>query len=266
MLMVLIGMSTLYINLSNAPYSKLLDEIKKERDYKEKPDVWEIVDNGNYSLNRERVKIFRSLVDEGYKFTIHCPYDETIDLCNPEPSKRKEVIKRVKTSIHFAADIEALTYILHPGFKPKINVDDKLIRTLNQESIITLFDYADSIGIEMALENMPPSPFSTMVYPIEFEELIECTGLNLKLTFDAAHAYIGGLIREFLAKLSNRFLIVHVHDTRGSYDEHLNIGEGSIDWKYIISKLENNFYGFYIVEACKEPFKSLTILKDMIFK
>ncbi|MCX8192092.1 MAG: hypothetical protein N3F06_04725, partial [Nitrososphaerales archaeon] len=108
--MVLIGISTLYLNLSKVPYSKLLDEIKKDRDYKEKPDVWEIVDNGDYSLNKERVKILRSLLGEGHRFTVHCPYDETVNLCNPEPFKRREAINRVKNSIEFAADIEALTY------------------------------------------------------------------------------------------------------------------------------------------------------------
>ncbi|MCX8191548.1 MAG: sugar phosphate isomerase/epimerase, partial [Nitrososphaerales archaeon] len=187
-------------------------------------------------------------------------------LCNPEPSKRREAINRVKNSIEFAADIEALTYTLHPGLKPKIGLEDKSIRALNQESIVTLLDYADSIGIKATLENMPPGPFYTMVYPIEFEELIEVTGLNLKITFDAAHAHIGGLVREFLARLSDRFLMIHVHDTRGGRDEHLNVGEGSIDWEYIISKLKNDFSGSYIVEAIREPFRSLSILKDKILK
>ena len=43
---------------------------------------------------------------------------------------------------------------------------------------------------------------------------------------------------------------IHAHDNFGDEDAHLAFGEGSIDLKYIINKLEEKSYdGIYIIEV-----------------
>lgn len=262
--MALIGLSTLYLNLSGVSYRELLDELRRERDGV-RMEVWELVDNGDYSLNKERVKLLQTLVDEGYRFTVHCPYDITANLCHPNSGIRRNAIEKVKTSIDYASDLEALAYVLHPGRRVKEGMDERLAKGLHQQSMVALLDYGDAAGIKVAVENMPPGYQYFMVHPAEFEELSETTGLDVKVAFDAGHAHIGGLVRSFLKKLSHKFAVVHVHDTRGGRDEHLNIGEGVIEWKYIVSELVGRgFSGIYIVEAIREPFKSIEALKRLL--
>ncbi|MEM3437836.1 MAG: sugar phosphate isomerase/epimerase, partial [Nitrososphaerales archaeon] len=132
-------------------------------------------------------------------------------------------------------------------------------------SILTLYDYAESFGLRVALENMIPNSKNFMTKPIEFEDFLERNRIKLKITFDIGHAYIGNLIDEFVSKLSDKFFIIHAHDNNGIKDEHLGIGDGSINWNAFIKRLiELDFNGIYIVESIEKPYESVARLKEML--
>ena len=59
--------------------------------------------------------------------------------------------------------------------------------------------------------------------------------------------------------------MVHITDNDGVNDSHLNIGEGTIDWKKLVGGLQKQrFDGMYIVEAVKDPMKSIDALKTLL--
>ena len=61
------------------------------------------------------------------------------------------------------------------------------------------------------------------------------------------HANTVGLIDEFLDQLKDRISHVHIHDNMGKKDEHLPLGEGTVNWKQIMEKL-SNYKGIFVTE------------------
>jgi len=262
--MVLVGLSSLYIFLKGEPFEDIIKEIDSERESSQNPDIWEIVDEGHHSLTSKRVKLIQGLSSQGYKFTIHSPFGR-INIADLDTGRRHESLAKLKKSIESSAEIEAKAFILHPGLKAK---DKDLARAerLNEESILTLYEYAESSGIVLALENMNSNTQYFMTNPIDFEEFFERNNVRLKIVFDIGHANIGASLNEFLSKLSDRFYIIHSHDNEGDRDEHLGIGDGSIDWRGIMSQLIYvEFKGIYIVESVLKPYESVAKLKEMLY-
>ncbi|MGQ9468782.1 MAG: sugar phosphate isomerase/epimerase family protein [Nitrososphaerales archaeon] len=259
--MAIVGLSALYLVLKGEPFENLIKDITSEREGNEKPDVWEIVDEAHHSLIDKNLKSIQDLSSQGYSFTVHSPYSG-INIADIDASRRRESLTKLKRSIGSAAKIEAKVFILHPGLKAK---DQIIAQMLNEESILTLYDYAESFGLTLALENMIPNTQSFMTKPIDFEDFLERTRIRLKIAFDTGHAHVGALVNEFVSKLSDNFIIIHVSDNNGIKDEHLGIGDGSIDWDSFTNQIMRvDFRGIYIVESVEKPYESIAKLKEML--
>ncbi len=116
-------------------------------------------------------------------------------------------------------------------------------------------------GINLALENMPLTFITVGREPWELEEMTE--GMEIEWCFDVGHANTTGTIDEFLKK-KERFANIHIHDNMGKEDEHLPIGEGTIDWKKVLSEL-NGYGGNFVLEQDKgmgDALKSLEYLRS----
>jgi len=261
MIMAIVGLSTLYMLLKGEPFENLIRDITSEREENENPDIWEIVDENPHSLIQKNLKSIQDLSSQGYSFTVHFPYNE-INIADLNALRRRESLAKLKKSIDSAAKIEAKALVLHPGLKVK---DPMMAQRLNEESILTVYDYAESFGLTLALENMNPNMQYFMTKPMDFEDFLERTRIRLKIAFDIGHAHIGALIDEFVSKLSDRFIMVHAHDNNGMRDEHLRIGDGTIDWDGFTDQLmELEFRGIYIVESVEKPYQSIARLREML--
>ncbi|MGQ9718410.1 MAG: sugar phosphate isomerase/epimerase family protein [Nitrososphaerales archaeon] len=259
--MTIVGLSTLYIILREEPFEHVVRDVEYEREEDERPDVWEIVDDAQHPLTHDNLRLVQGLYSQGYSFTIHSPYSG-LNIADLDESRRRESLARLKKSIESAARIEAKALVLHPGMKAR---DQTISQRLNDESIITLYDYAESFGIVLALENMNPNTQYFMIEPSEFEEFFERNSIRLRMTFDLGHAHIGSLEKDFVSRLSDKFMIIHAHDNNGAKDEHLGIGDGSIDWESITTQLnEMDFRGMYIVESFEKPYESVARLRGML--
>ncbi|OPY26526.1 MAG: hypothetical protein A4E31_01455 [Methanomassiliicoccales archaeon PtaU1.Bin030] len=60
-----------------------------------------------------------------------------------------------------------------------------------------------------------------------------------------------GLVKEFL-RLKKRIINLHVHDNRGEFDEHLPIGDGTVDFPQVIKGLKG-YRGRYVIESRNLP-------------
>ena len=68
------------------------------------------------------------------------------------------------------------------------------------------------------------------------------------MTLDIGHANHAGYAPDEM--IFDSIKHIHAHDNFGDEDAHLAFGEGSIDLKYIINKLEEKSYdGIYIIEV-----------------
>lgn len=263
-----IGLSTLFLLQNNKSFEDMVREIARKRSDDASPDYWELVDEDIHALNKDRVKKILRLKEQGLYFTLHCPYFVAAKISHPDAAIRKPAVKRMKNSIEFAAAVDAQSWVLHPGCVHEGFEKDESLRA-NHESIVTLSDYAKSNGVKAVLENMSPKPWNTlkslMSTPDEFQRFFKSAKPGMMINFDVGHAHLGDLEFGFIEKLSDRFLAIHCHDNNGVTDDHLNIGEGNIEWDEVCRNLSaKRFRGIYTVEAVKKPRNSIKKLKRII--
>jgi sugar phosphate isomerase/epimerase len=62
---------------------------------------------------------------------------------------------------------------------------------------------------------------------------------NTGLTLDVGHANLLGAeaIEEFITTINDKIFLIHIHDNEGKRDQHLVIGEGTIDFPRLFSLL-----------------------------
>ena len=252
--MPLLGLSSLYVTLFDHPLESFLCDINDHH-----LPVAEIVNFKSTVLNNQNISALKKT--DSIKLSVHSALDTVSDICNPDPDARNTALRKLKQSIDDAVDIGAVAFVQHPGLK---TYDIENGWELNCDSLLTLIDYGKSRGIKVLIENMVPKK-SYMASPSEFSEFIKTNNVNLDIAFDTGHAHIAGNIDEFIQKLASYFFMVHITDNDGVNDTHLNVGEGTIDWKKLVGGLrKQRFDGMYIVEAVRDPMKSIDEMKALL--
>ena len=252
----MLGLSSMYTALFDKPMESFLADIKANLN---DLSVAEVFDFKTTELNEQSTALLKET--NGVKFTVHGPFDVASKISDPSNESRKLAITKIKSSIDFAADIEAVAYVQHPGNKTFSSDSD--LWELNCQSLVDIIDYGNSRGMKIGIENMTPDK-GFMATPSEFEEFSKANNIDLNLVFDTGHANVANKLGEFVEKYASKFLIIHVTDNSGDKDLHLNIGQGNIDWMKLIQSLKNNFNGIYVIESVWEPLKSLTKLKSFL--
>jgi sugar phosphate isomerase/epimerase len=254
----MLGLSSMYVSLFENTIENFIDDLKLNGDG---ITIAEIVDFNTTSLdNKFTLAALKKITEK--QLTVHCPFEPSSNISNPKEEYRKLAIAKLKLSIDHAADIGAVGFVQHPG--SKIFAYDKHSEELNNDALLHLIDYGNIRGIKVGIENMPPN-VGFLSTPAEFDEFIKNNNLNIRIVFDTGHANLARNIDDFVKKYSSKFMQLHVTDNDGKSDGHLNVGDGTIDWKKLISGLRTNgFNGAYVVEAAKDPFESIATLKQML--
>ena len=181
------------------------------------------------------------------KYSIHSPFMD-VNIAALQDKSRINSVDQIKDSIDLANKINAEAVVVHPGLAPFLANKyflNKVYETA-KNSIKELGEYGNDLGVLTTIENMPT--FDAMIY-YNLEDLHELlTSLDMSMTLDIGHANHAGYSPE--AMYFDSIKHIHAHDNFGDDDAHLALGEGSIDLKYIINKLEEkNYNGIYIIEV-----------------
>ncbi len=156
---------------------------------------------------------------------LHAP---TIDL-NPaslNPGIREETIKQLYETIDLASEIGAKAITTHPGLIHRL--EDRIRNMALYYSIETLKDaniYAEDFGIIFSVENMPHRYAYFCNNPQEHTYFTRECGSHA--TLDLGHANTSGELEKFLDM--PRIHYYHVSDNNGEKDQHLSLGEGTLD-------------------------------------
>lgn len=108
---------------------------------------------------------------------------------------------------------------------------DLVIRRLHK-----LLALAREYGVQMAVENVGLVTKNNLLFPLpEFLRLFdELPGA--KALLDVGHAHINGWDPAEVAEaLGNNLIACHLHDNNGGGDQHLPIGQGTVDWNCFFS-------------------------------
>jgi sugar phosphate isomerase/epimerase len=183
---------------------------------------------------------------------------------------RKGVVQHFKDFIDLAHGLGARYLIIHCGvyfrqFRPR--VQECLVQNLKEAA-----GHAERWGVPLLLENMNRIPQTPAGKPwdlsfeqpeisylgITVEELAEIFGkVNssiLGFSLNVAHAnLLGGGFIPFLEAFGDRLGNVQVSDNNGITDEHLPLGQGTVNFDALIQQLKRmNYQGTLSLAISKE--------------
>ena len=163
----------------------------------------------------------------------HLPF--SVEICR-NPDVLPIFCEKMYKSIDAAKMIGVDYAVLHPSTVQEnatvYNRERWRDRTLTH--LAPFAEYAVKKGVSIALENMPiyNNDGSVIRYCASVEDVCEMAdALGFSVCFDFGHANtIGARMSEFISYIGRRLTVLHVNDNMGTLDDHLPIGDGSIDW------------------------------------
>jgi len=223
---------------------------------------WEIVGDGNYKLDDPGC--FRRIEDviasTNLGITVHAPYGD-LNLATLNDPIWHESIRQVCTCIEHASRITDRVTI-HPGYLSPIGkLMPKKVWDLQKEALIQIGRCASEHSVLACLENMIGVKEFLCRMP---EELIGMTeGIEgIGMTFDFGHANTIGKVNDFLPHVG-KASHVHIHDNHGMSDEHLALGDGTVNWESVGRRISADYHGIIVIEgrSIEEARKSITVFR-----
>ena len=208
--------------------------------------AWEIVGEGKHYLPDIEKRFLSAAPSFDIRFSVHAPLSD-INIGSLNSRARERSVQEVCDTLQAAGRMSINLCTIHPGFYSPMGMLDKpSVGARTRESLAIIEKAANDSGVRVALENMPVmGPMMMGCTPETLLQLLE--GLDFGICLDIGHAHTAHSIDEFLQH-KDRLINVHIHDNLGERDEHLAIGEGSIDFKRVLRGL-SGYDGRYVIEA-----------------
>lgn len=171
--------------------------------------------------------VAQTLATANVRPTLHAPF---FDL-NPgalDPLIRQVTHQRLAQTLTVAARLNAHLMVIHPGVdKWRYPNLEHVWKALAKDFFPPLIEQAAAGDCRLAVENIyeeTPEILVQLVDEIDSEWLGHC--------FDAGHWQLFGKLsmKEWLDAIGPRLYHLHLHDNHGYADEHLPVGEGTIDF------------------------------------
>ena len=167
----------------------------------------------------------------------------------------------------YANALNAYLWVFHPGVKTGISMfypEEEWKQ--NSKSLRELHETAEEYGLNIAIENLPEKYGFIMKQSKDFQKFYRETGLNdVGIVLDVGHANLEGQVEEFLRKLPDKIVHIHVSDNMGENDQHLGIGYGKINWQRFAETLrEIDYDKIVMIEAVEHVEESLQKLRRLL--
>lgn len=225
----------------------------------------ELTDEGLHALTQLRVERLLELkASYGLRYALHAPFAD-INIAAYDAFVRETVLRRLEASIRWASALGVEALVFHPGAKGAMELFYPGIAwRMNLESVRRLLKFARDYGVSAMIENVP-EPFPFLLKSVEdFERFYDEVGLDVMMVLDIAHASLRGETEEFIRRFRGRMGHIHVSDNLGGSDEHLQLGEGSIDWEKTMAAVKaSRFEGWVVVESFNGVGESLRLLERL---
>jgi sugar phosphate isomerase/epimerase len=185
--------------------------------------------------------------------SVHAPFGTSRDFASDERSYRHAGILAALAAARSLSGHPGAIVVVHPSDLPRdaVSTGARLRNAL--ESLLHVDRGCEELGVRLAIET--PLPHLVGGHPDEMAWLLERLPAGVGLCLDIGHAHLGRSIGAFINVAGDRLMHVHMHDNRGTHDDHLIPGEGLIDWCEVFDGLRRVGYaGALILElACEQP-------------
>jgi len=118
------------------------------------------------------------------------------------------------------------------------HLNDGYLSCENKKRLKNVISYAVDLGVDMLYESN-----STLVADYAYDVLESFPELGYVLDFGHLNngygsRKLGCEIDEFVSKVKNRVVYVHVSNNSGRRDEHNGLDDGTLDWRHILDMLD----------------------------
>ena len=194
-------------------------------------------------LRLQKDDIAKALRAKGMGLVCHLPtFVGTADLTE---SLRRASVAEMHASFLLAAELGAEKVVLHPSMVGGMGAFVlPLVKQLAFDFLAEMVAAADKLGLLICLENMFPRNLLG-VFPEDFAEIFQAFPA-LKLTLDSGHAHIddskGPRLPQLVQQFGKRIGHLHFSDNKGRRDDHLALGQGTIDFQGLVRSLKEVGY------------------------
>jgi sugar phosphate isomerase/epimerase len=141
--------------------------------------------------------------------------------------RRRQAVGEIAAALNVAARVPFRYLVVHVGVPVRTASTDNHAESARR-SIEEICELAEARTIGVALEVMPNSLSSAPALVTLIEDQLD--GIDVGVCLDYGHAHLMGDLGEAVETVSGHLWTTHVHDNRGTQDEHLVPYAGSIDW------------------------------------
>lgn len=193
------------------------------------------------TFDRVRIARVRRLMDRsGIRCGLHSA--SFVNSAEIMPIVRKAVVADLKAYVDLTKALACEYLVIHMGFHFSVYLD-RVTRAL-YDTLAEVTEYGERKGIPLVIENMNhmgrASEFQYLgVTTDEFANLFrKIRSPYLGLALDAAHCnLLPGGTRRFVKLFGSRIREVQLSDNRGTIDEHLAVGDGTLDFGALFRQL-----------------------------
>jgi sugar phosphate isomerase/epimerase len=172
-------------------------------------------------------------------------WGDTLSIAAPDEAQRQRAVAETIASLGLASVVPFPFMVVHLGVpSPDPAANSRVAAARSLEAIA---EAAAAVGVTLALE-LIPNALSTAPRLVRWlEEDLELDRAGVCV--DVGHAHIGGDVVEAIETCSGHILTTHLHDNRGTRDDHLLPGQGSIDWDAVLMGFQKVGYdGTWVFE------------------
>lgn len=197
-----------------------------------------------------RINAMKSKIDSaGVKvWSIHLPFSRTLDISVTDDEARKRNVGIIAKMIKASAVFNPTKLVLHSSSEPIADSEREQRIQKAIESIGILRKYAEEIGAQLCVENLPRTCLGNTP-----EELLRIIAdyPEVGICFDTNH-YLTGTPVHFAQTAGHRIGTLHISDYDGVNESHWIPGDGTIPWSELFTLIQEKGYkGIYMYEALK---------------
>jgi len=188
----------------------------------------EMIDEGKELISKHPIEI-----------SVHAPFLD-LNLAALQKRIRDGAICSICDAIDFCAALGGDTVVVHGGYYTRIPIprgksaliaDTRHIQwDMNIDSLKQINDYGGKKGVIVALENIG---YTRSVMDQTIEDLIkmrDAVGESLQFTLDFGHSRLTNNTKEAIQLMGENIRHLHITDNMGQKDDHIPIGDGTIDY------------------------------------
>lgn len=189
------------------------------------------------------------------------PFSE-IDISSLDSRLRENAIRLYSELMQKATNIGINKFVIHPSGEPIPRCDREERIKYSMQTLDTLAEIAHGYGAVLAVEDLPRTCLGNTA-----DEICRLVSANdkLRVCLDTNHLLTESNV-DFVHKLADRIITLHVSDYDLVDEKHWLPGEGVINWNDLFSALKSaNYSGVWMYELGLGAPRALTRSRKLTF-